>query len=80
MEHLFSEIIDQGVGPGIYRMRENAFDSSTRQGEMSYSAFHYFHFVGVCFLFLSSCRQAHDWHSRLTVLQIRYCPMALPAI
>ena len=23
-------------------MRENAFDSSTRRGEMSYSAFHYF--------------------------------------
>ena len=30
-------------------MRENAFDSSTQRGEMSYSAFHYFHFVGVYF-------------------------------
>ena len=55
MEHLFSEIIDLGGRPRD-RMRENAFDSSTRQGEMSYSAFHYFHFVGVCFLFLPSCR------------------------
>ena len=31
-------------------MRENAFDSSTRQGEMSYSEFHYFHFVSFAFL------------------------------
>ena len=35
-------------------MRGNAFDSSTQQGEMSYSAFHYFYFVGVCFIFLPS--------------------------
>ena len=52
MEHLFSEIIDQGID----RMRENASDSSTQRGEVSYSAFHYFHFVGVYFLFWPSCR------------------------
>ena len=57
MEHLFSEVIDYRARPrDTYRMRDNAFDSSTRQGEMSYYAFHYFHFVGVCFLFLPSCR------------------------
>ena len=61
-------------------MRENTFDSSTPQGEMSYSAFHYFHFVGVCsFLALTSVGSRLA-QSRLTVLQIRYCPMVLPAI
>ena len=46
MEHLFSEIIDYGIGWD--RMGENAFDSST-----GYSAVHYFHFVGVYFSFLA---------------------------
>ena len=36
------------------RMGENVL--TARQGEMSYSAFHYFHFVGVDYLFWLSCR------------------------
>ena len=44
MEHLFSEIIDQGMG------WERMY-STARQGEMVYSAVHYFHFVGVYHLF-----------------------------
>ena len=38
MEHLSSEIIDQGID----RMRQNAFDSWKQQGKMSHSAFHIF--------------------------------------
>ena len=44
MEHLFSEIIDQGIG--WERMHLKA-----RQGEMVYSAVQYFRFVGVYFFF-----------------------------
>ena len=53
---------------------------TARQGEMVYSAVNYFHFVVVYFLFwpfMSADPQLAQ--SRLTVLQIRYCPMALPA-
>ena len=39
MEHLFSEIIDKGIGPGIRWERRHL---TTRQGEMVYSAVHYF--------------------------------------
>ena len=53
MEHLFSEIIDQEVGPGTGWERMHL---TARQGEMVYSAVHYFHFVGVYFLFWPLCR------------------------
>ena len=53
---------------------------AARQGEISYSAFHYFHFVGVDYLFWLMSAGPQLAQSRLTVLRIRYCPMALPAM
>ena len=54
------------------RMRENAFDRSMRRGEMSYSAFHYFHFVGVYFLFWPMSVGPQLTQSRLTVLHFKF--------
>ena len=77
MEHLFFETVDQGIGPGGIGWERTHL--TARQDEMVYSVIHHYHFVRVYFLFwglMSVGPQLEQ--SRLTVLRIRYCPMALP--
>ena len=62
-------------------MRENAFDSSTRREEMSLLCISLFSLCRCLLSFLALMSVDPQLaQSCLTVPQIRYCPMALPAI